>query len=135
LGITKCEIWVDDFIRKVSLEELAQSTIVKRNKAVWFVEKEGRKILLSFFLESSYRVLDNGTHFIKRAVTGVLFTEVKEYKRMIVFDHCRGKLLYTNDITRVKGDRNTYIIPVLRYPDEIVEVVTEAIFKKGYFGK
>lgn len=130
MGGVKYEIWVDDFIRKVSLEEIAQMTIIKKMKAVWFVEKEGKKLLINFFVDSSSTIAQDRTHVVKRAATGVLFTEVEEYRRMIVFDHPRGILLYIDDIYKVKGHENTYIIPVIRCPDDVVEAVAEAILKK-----
>ena len=127
---TQYEIWVDDFIRKVPLEELAQMTLLKNPKVAWFVEKEGKKMLISFFVDSTKRILQDGTHILKRAATGVLFTEVKEYKRMIVFDHFRGILSYTNDAENLKRYDTTYVIPVIQYPDDVVEAATKAILKK-----
>lgn len=127
---TKYEIWVDDFIQKVSLEELAQMTMIKKMKAVWFSEKEGKKMLINFFVETSNRILRDGTHIVKRAATGVLFTEVDEYKRMIIYDHFRGILSYVDDISKIKRYETTHILPVIRYRDDVVEAVAGAIIRK-----
>ncbi|KPJ57192.1 hypothetical protein AMJ49_01090 [Parcubacteria bacterium DG_74_2] len=130
-GSTQYELWVDEgFIRKVSLEELAQATIIKKTKVVWFAEKGGKKILIDFFADSSHTIAQDKTHIVKRAATGVLFTEVEEYRQMIFFDHFRRILLYTDDIFKVKGYENSYLIAVLRYPDDLVELIAEAILKK-----
>jgi len=131
MGGAKYEIWVDDFIRKVSLEELVQMAMAKGTKVARFIERQGKKMLINFFMDTSSTIAQDKTHVVKRAATGVLFTEVKEYKRMIVFNHFRGILSYTNDAENLKRYDTTYVIPVIQYPDDVVEAATETILKKG----
>jgi hypothetical protein len=128
---TQYEIWVDDSIKEASLEELAQMTMFKSMKGVWFIERKGKKMLINFFLDTSHRILNDGTHVLKRAATGVLFAEVKKHKRMLVYDHIKEILSYTDKLGEIKrSEATTHIFPVLRYPDDVAEAVADMIVKK-----
>jgi hypothetical protein len=124
----KYEVWIADPIRKASLEEFAQLAISQRMKKVWFIETKGKKMLINFCMDSNQRILDDGTHILKRVVSGVIFTEVNAYKRMLIYDHFRGTISYSDKTEDSK--RYETIIPVLRYPDNVVEFIAEVILKK-----
>jgi len=126
----KYEIWVDTPIKKVSREELAQMTMFHGHKAVCYAEQEGKKMLINFLLNTEDRILENGTYLLRRAATEVVFAEVEEYKKMIIYDHFKGTDSYTDDAKGIPVYETTFPIAVLRYPSKIVEKVAEAIIKQ-----
>lgn len=127
---TKYEIWTGDFIREVSLEELAQMTMAHDIEVVWYVEKENKKMLINFLVTATARILENGTHVVKRAITEAVFTKVDKYERMIVYDHFRKACSYVSDMENIKRYETTYLLPVIRCPSKVVDTVAKAIVKK-----
>jgi hypothetical protein len=123
----KYEVWIADPIRQASLEEFAQRAQLQRMKKVWFIEKKGKKMLINYCADSNQKILEDGTHVLKRAVNGVIFTEVNTCKRMLIYDHSTGTISYSDKTEDAK--RHETIIPVYCYPDNEVEFIAEAILK------
>ena len=126
---TKNEIWIGNFIREASLEELVQMTITYKIGEILYIKKRNKKMLLNFLMSTTKRILDDGTHLIKKAVTEVLFTEVDSYKRVVVYDPFRKICSYLEDVEEVKRYQDTHLIPVYRYPNEIAERAAEKIIE------
>ena len=123
-------IAVDDFIKKVSLEELVHELIAHKYKRVWYVERGGKRILVNFFVHNSKKILDDGVQVVKRLISEVIFTEVEDYEKIIIYDHIKGIVSYTsdeNELTRYRTER-TFL--VLKGVDTVLEKVSEAIIKK-----
>jgi len=126
---TKNEIWISNFIRKASLEELAQMTITYKIGEILYIEKKNKKMLINFLMETTKRILNDGTHLIKKAVTEVLFTKIDDYKRVVVYDPFRKMCSYLEDVEEVKRYQDTHFIPVYRFPNEVAEKVAEKIIE------
>ncbi len=123
------EIKVDDSIMEVSLEELVHMLIAHEFKFVWYVESEkgNKRMLVNFLVHSDGKILNDGRQVFKRLITEVVFTEVEDYKRMIIYDHCRGMLLYTNNKDGLTQYETTSIFLVLKGVDTISEKVKQSI--------
>ena len=126
---TKNEIWIGNFIKRASLEELAQMTITYKIIEISYIKKRNKKLLINFLMTTTKRILDDGTHLIKKAVTEVLFTEVDSYKRVVIYDPFRKICSYLEDVEEVKRYQDTHFIPVYRFPNEVVEKIAEKIIE------
>ena len=125
----RLEIEIGDFIRRVSLEELVQMTIFHNRKYVNYVEIGEKKMLINFLLDTSKRIKEN-EHLLKLAITETLFSEVNNYKRIIVYNHFRKTCSYTDDEEEIKKYDGTYVLQVLKFPSNVLETIGEAIVKK-----
>jgi acid stress-induced BolA-like protein IbaG/YrbA len=125
---TVYEIRVVGDVKKGSLEELMQMSLAFDIKRVWYAEKEDKKMLISFLATSDSRILGNGQHIVKRAVTEVLFTPIDVYKKLIVYDHFKNIICYT-DTVGAKYE-NTPVIAVVRFPNIVLDEVVESIIEK-----
>ena len=126
---TKNEIWIGNFIKGASLEELAQMTITYKIIEISYIKKRNKKLLINFLMTTTKRILDDGTHLIKKAVTEVLFTEVDSYKRVVIYDPFRKICSYLEDVEEVKRYQDTHFIPVYRFPNEVIEKIAEKIIE------
>jgi len=123
-------IAVDDFIKKVSLEELIHELIAHKFKRVWYIEGGSKRILVNFFVHTSKKILDDGVQVVKRLISEVIFTEVEDYEKIIIYDHIKGILSYTSDENEVTHYTTELTFLVLKGVDTVLEKVSEAIIKK-----
>jgi len=119
------EIWVDEPI-KTSLRNVVQKAFFKQKHFLWCIEIEGKKFLVVFDVNSSTNV-ENGIHFVKIAISNVLFTEIKEAKEIVVYDHFRGLLRLINPGEEGHIYETTILIPILSYTDRVIQQVAQKI--------
>jgi len=67
---------------------------------------------------------------LRRAITNVVFAKVDCYKRNIVYDHFKnGRCEYVDDAEEVKKYSKTLVLPVVRYPNDVTELILKTIIK------
>ena len=128
-------IAIGNSIKKVSLEELVHALIAHEFKMVWYVEKGSKRILVNFLAHTSKRILNNGKQVVKRLISEVTFTEVEDYKKIIVYNHIKEILSYTNNEDETTRYENTFTFLVLKGIDAVLEKTVEAIIKKYNSGQ
>ncbi len=128
-------IKIDNSIKKVSLEELVHALIAHNFKTVWYAERGSKKMLVNFLEHTSKRILDDGTQVVKRLISEITFTEVEDYKRMIICNHIKGILSYTNKEDETIRYEDTFTFLVLKGVDTVLEKTVEAIIKKYNSGQ
>jgi hypothetical protein len=125
---TTFKIWINEkFIKKVSLEELAQMAGIFDKKTVFFTETKKQKFLIRFPVEEQQKILDNGIHIVRVAVIYVFYSKVNQYRRYIKYNHSTGEVVYTNEPGLAGGYE---LIKVVKCPDIVVEKVKEVILKQ-----
>lgn len=125
------EIWVDKFIKKVPLEQLAQMASCHNLKQVFFIKKGERKMLVVFLQNNAGRIFNDGKYVLKASITETLFTEVNSYKRMIIYNHFKEICSYSNDAEELINYHGTFVFPVFKFPSKILDEVASAILEKN----
>lgn len=120
-------IVVGNEIHKIGLEEI--SLAVYRTKAnLWYRTLGEKKVLIAFQVVEDTEVLSDGTFVSFIAVTNVMYTEVTEYKKFLVYDPFHGLLRYTNDLRDVKRfGETTEVFLVKNLPEPVVDAVAKKI--------
>ena len=121
------EIWVDEPI-ETSLKNVIQKAFFKQKHFLWCIEIEGKKFLVVFDVNSSTKI-ENGIHFVKIAISNVLFTEIKETKELVVYDHFKGflRLINPGELEKEHIYETTILIPILSYTDRVIQQVAQKI--------
>ena len=123
----KFEVWVDGIPKKGSIESLIHMSMQHGIKSICYIEKEEKKMLVSFVIDSNGIILKDGTHSIKRAITDILFAEVKEYKRLVIYNHTKGCCTYTDTVDGINPDDAMYV--VLQFSSIVLDAIADHILK------
>ena len=129
------EITIKNSIKRVSLEKLIHMLLAHNFKKVWYAEKENKRMLVNFLMNTNSRILDNGRHVVKRLISEITFTEVEDYKKIIIYNHTKKILSYTNDEDGKTRYPNTFTFLVLKGVNTLLEKTIEAIMKKYNSGQ
>lgn len=130
VGIKNLEVIVeDDNIWEVSLEEIAQFGFEFGLKALSYEETEKGRMLIGFLVRASDRISNNGTFTTRSMIINTLYTPVKEYKRLLVYNHVRKILNYTDENPDHLFEY-TYVFVVSTYPHFLNKAAVQHIVKK-----
>lgn len=123
------EIEINKFVKKVSLEQLAQMVISCNLKQVFFLERKKKKILIAFSQSSMGRIFNDKEYVLKTIITDILYVKVPSYKKIIIYNPFRGTC-YTNDNEGLIKYEGTYVLPVMNFPSKLLNEIANAIFKE-----
>lgn len=110
------------------LEEVGQMAVALNEDSVRYVEHENKRYIFNYNIRSRTKILQNGIFVIRKRISNILYAEVSEYRKLIVYDHLNKEIcLYVNDLENILKNSNTYILAVWRYPSKILDLIKKAI--------
>lgn len=125
------KIYVDSFIKKVSIEELAQKVVANGEESVSFMENSEKKFIVNYTIQTNSNILDNAIFVIIKLISNILYAEVAKYKKFIIYDHLKKEVCsYTNDLKNFIKNSTTHILAVWRYQYETLEIIGNEIMKR-----
>ena len=123
-------IYVNSFIKKVSVEEVAQMAVANKHKSVHYMDRRNKRFILNYTTRSKSKSLPNGTFVSKILITSVLYAKVEEYKKLLVYDHLKKNICsYVNDMGNIIRNSTIYSLAVWSYPSNLLNVIEEAILE------
>lgn len=123
-------IYVNSFIKKVSMEEVAQMAVANKHKSVRYMDRRNKRFILNYTTRSKSKSLPNGTFVSKILILDVLYAKVEEYKKLLVYDHLKKNICYyVNDMGNIIRNSTTYLLAVWNYPSKLLNVIEDAILK------
>lgn len=125
------KIYVDSFIKKVSIEELAQMVVANGEESVSFMENSEKKFIVNYTIQTNSNILDNSIFVITKLISNILYAEVAKYQKLIIYDHLKKDVCsYTNDLNNFIKDSNTHVLAVWRYQYDTLEIIGNEIMKR-----
>ena len=125
------KIYIDSYIRKVSMEILAQMVVANGEESVYFMENSEKKFIVNYTIQTNLNILDNAIFVIVILLSNILYAEVANYQKLIIYDHLKKDVFsYTNDLKNFIKDSNTHILAVWRYQHKNLEIIGNEIMKK-----
>ena len=129
-GLKNIETLVDDDnIWEVSLEQIAQFSFEFGIKALSYEETGAGKMLVGILVRTSDKVLDDGTYLTRSLIVNTIYSPVKEYKRLLIYNHVKKAVDYTDE----DSDHHleyTYVFAVTSYPNFLIKAAVKHIVKK-----
>jgi len=122
-------IIVEDFIKEVTLEELAQVALEHNYKTIWYVKTKKGEILGTLLFRTDSKILDDGTYLVRHLIVAVYYVSVSGYQRFLFYDHARETTEYTDYDDDRHHYNTTYSLSVLRYPHPFTEVILPYVLK------
>ena len=126
-------IYFNSFIKKVSMEELAQMAVANKHKSVHYMDRRHKRFILNYTTRSKSKTLPNGTFVSKILIISVLYAQVEDYKKLLVYDHLKKNICsYVNDMGDIIRNSTTYLLAVWNYPSKLLNVIEEAILENEH---
>lgn len=123
--------YINSFIKKVSIEELAEMAVANGEESVSFMENSEKKFIVNYTFQTNSNILDNAIFVIIKLISNILYAEVAKYQKLIIYDHLKKEVFsYTNDLKDFIKDSNTHILAVWRYQYETLEIIGNEIMKR-----
>jgi hypothetical protein len=123
------KIIVNCLANKVDICDFAFFASCLGIKSVWWRNINGKNILITGSVEKKDRILDDGTYLSFVVATDVLFCEVEDRKKFLIYDLLNVKVEYSNDQDKAR-EPNAKTILVNYLPDELVDKIAKKIEKK-----
>ena len=125
------KVYVNSFIKKVSIEELAQMVVANGEESVSFMENSEKKFIVNYTIQTNSNILDNAIFVIIKLISNILYAEVAKYKKLIIYDHLKKEVCsYTNDLKDFIKDSNKHILAVWKFQFENLEIIGNEIMKR-----
>lgn len=119
----------DDNIWEVSLEQIAQFSFEFGLKALSYEETGAGKMLVGILIRTSDRVLEDGTYLIRSLITNTIYSPVKEYKRLLIYNHVKKDVDYTDEDSNHHLEY-TYVFAITSYPNFLIKKAVKHIIIK-----
>lgn len=122
--------FIDSFIKKVSLENLIQFAVACGSSALYYIEVNGTSYLFKYYREAVSKILDNGLFVVYSIISNIIFTEVEEYRKLVIYNHAKPPyILYQNEMDNDIDKEFRHVLAIwshrIHTRDIISKVITE----------
>jgi len=122
-------IIMDNCVWQVPLEEMAEFAFEYNLKAIPYEKTEKGEMLIGILIRTGESILKDGTFLSRTIITNTLYSPVKEYKRLLVYDHVHNNIDYTSENSAHRYE-STHVFAVTKYPHFLIRRVADYIVEK-----
>ncbi|MFX0134778.1 MAG: hypothetical protein ACFFDN_14145 [Candidatus Hodarchaeota archaeon] len=120
--------FIDDFIKNVSFENLIQFAVAIGSSSLYCIEVNGKPYLIKYYYETVSKILDNGSLVVYTVISNILFTEVDEYRKLIIYNHAKvPNILYQNQMDNDIDNGYRCVLAIWRHRIHIRDIISKVI--------